>query len=483
MVCTFGLLSLLVAVPVGMGIAYLSAQFVGAFLNIDFVDFWLPPWVLGLEVGTALAVPVLASLIPILAGTRTTVREAVSDYGINSLLKSGLLDRALMRIRRLPRPTLLSLRNTVRRKGRLFLTLGTLTLAGTIFTGVLNVRASLMRELDAVMRLYGFDIQMYLDNSAGILQLEREALRVPGVEHAEGWTFARAERIRPDDTEGSTFTILGPPADTPFIEPTLLEGRWLEPGDQNAIVLGSDLLKDEPDIHVGDEIMLEINEARRRWQVVGIINTGLESGVAYADYGYLSHVVGMPGRSWVLFAGTAQHDQAFQAEAARALEERLKRSGIDVSQSLTLGEIIGANVGQFNFLIGFMMFMAILLAIVGGLGLTSTMSLNVLERTREIGVMRATGASNRAVRGVVVTEGTVIGFLSWMLAAPLSVPLGAGMCAAVGAALFERPMPLSFSVAGVWIWLAIVLIISTLASLVPAARAARISVREALAYE
>ena len=140
-------------------------------------------------------------------------------------------------------------------------------------------------------------------------------------------------------------------------------------------------------------------------------------------------------------------------------------------------------VGQFDFIIGFMLFMSVLLAVVGGLGLTSTMSLNILERTREIGVMRAIGSSNGSVRGIVITEGILIGLISWLLAVPLGIPVSLGFGALIGQAFFERPMQLSYSIPGVFIWLAIALVISTLASLVPARRAVRISVREALAYE
>jgi putative ABC transport system permease protein len=165
------------------------------------------------------------------------------------------------------------------------------------------------------------------------------------------------------------------------------------------------------------------------------------------------------------------------------MEERLKRSGIGVSQTITQQAIIGANVSQFNFLIGFMLVMAIMLAVVGGLGLAGTMSLNVLERTREIGVMRAVGASNGSVRSVVLTEGILIGVLSWVAALILSIPASIGFSAIIGVAFFERPMAATFSVLGFGAWLIIVLVTSTVASLLPARRAARISVRESLAYE
>lgn len=482
MVAVFGILSLIVALPVGTGLARGITTIIADFLNVDILNFHVPVMVLAMQVFTALGAPLLAGLVPVIGGTRITVREAVSDYGISGVQKHDLLDRLLTGVRGLPRPTLLSLRNTFRRRGRLFLTLSTLTLAGAIFIAVLNVRSSLFVELDKIMNLFGYDLQMVLDGPYPVSRLQREALRVEGVTRVEGWAFGQATIIYDDNTEGSDFIVFGPPGDTPFIKPALEAGRWLEPDDQNAIVLSSEVLRNEPDIEVGDEITLKFGDSKRKWKVVGVVTlTG--PTFAYANFDYFSRYLGAPGQSFVLIGGTEQHDGRFQAQVARALEERLKLSGIGVAQSLTTATIIGAQISQFNFLIAFMLFMAVLLAIVGGLGLAGTMSLNVLERTREIGVMRSVGASNGAIASIVLWEGLLIGLMSWFFGTLISLPMTWGMITAVGNAFFQRPMDFAFAPEGVTVWLVIAMIISAVASLLPARRAAQVSVRESLAYE
>jgi putative ABC transport system permease protein len=119
---------------------------------------------------------------------------------------------------------------------------------------------------------------------------------------------------------------------------------------------------------------------------------------------------------------------------------------------------------------------------VGSIGLMGTMSINVVERTREIGVMRATGATSAAIAGVFVTEGVLLGVLSWLIAVPFSHPGGRLFSDLVGQTM-HLPFDYSYSVVGVVAWLVIVIALSTLASLWPALRATRVSVREALAYE
>lgn len=481
----FGVLSLVVALPIGAAMAYVISLLIAAFLNFDIINFHIPTWVLGLQFLTALVTPLIAALIPVLAGAKTTVREAVSDYGIGSVKRSwvdNVIEAVIGSLKGLSRPTMLSLRNTFRRKGRLVLTMATLTMAGAIFVAVINVRGSLILELDKILAVFGYDVQIALGEPVPLSKVEREAMRVDGVTGVEGWGVASATRIRDDDVEGTTYTILGPPANTAFIEPSIAEGRWLQEGDTNAIVVSTQLLQDDPDVGVGDTIKLDFGDVNRDMEVVGVVNL-IGAPFAYADFTWLTRTTGAPGQTFVAMVGTEDDSAAFEARVARDLETRFKRAGIPVTQTLTTATIIGANVSQFNFLVGFMLFMAVLLAVVGGLGLASTMSLNVLERTREIGVMRAVGAADKAVRGVFWTEGMIIGIMSWVLAIALSIPMSYGFAAAIGNAFFDRPMDFTFSVPGAVIWLILVLVISSLASLLPSNRAAQVSVRESLAYE
>jgi len=117
------------------------------------------------------------------------------------------------------------------------------------------------------------------------------------------------------------------------------------------------------------------------------------------------------------------------------------------------------------------------------LGLMGTMSLNVMERVREIGVMRAFGASSAAISRIVIIEGLLIGILSWILAIGLSLPLSTLLVRNIGEAFMDYPMTANISPRGILIWVVIVVIISILASLFPALRAVRLTVTEVLAYE
>jgi putative ABC transport system permease protein len=180
---------------------------------------------------------------------------------------------------------------------------------------------------------------------------------------------------------------------------------------------------------------------------------------------------------------TEHHDEASVVETATALEEHFKRNGLRVSQVGTLPTERAEGEVFFGAIISLLLIMAVLLAIVGGLGLMGTMSINVLERTREIGVLRAIGARNRGVAWVFIREGIAIGVLSWLVSSLFAYPLGKALSDAVGTAVLGAPLSFSHSMAGVVLWLVLVVILSALASFLPARNASRLTVREVLAYE
>ena len=137
----------------------------------------------------------------------------------------------------------------------------------------------------------------------------------------------------------------------------------------------------------------------------------------------------------------------------------------------------------FDVIILFLLSMAVLLGVVGGLGLMGTMSINVIERTREIGVMRAIGASNSAILRIVLVEGVLIGLLSWMIGGLIALPASRILTETVGQALLQAVPTYIFSTGGAILWLVIVLVLALLASFLPARRASQLTVREVLSYE
>jgi putative ABC transport system permease protein len=123
------------------------------------------------------------------------------------------------------------------------------------------------------------------------------------------------------------------------------------------------------------------------------------------------------------------------------------------------------------------------LAAIGGLGLMTATSLNVLDRRRELGVLRAIGASPAMVGGIVVVEAVFVAVISWVLAVPAAWAITTGVGRLVTAALFPGGLDVIVPAPGVLGWLGIATTLSAVSSLAPAVGASRRPVREAVSYE
>jgi putative ABC transport system permease protein len=486
LVLCFGLLALVIAVPLGAVAAYGTAGGLANYLNVDLRGFRIAPQAVLAQVVTALLIPLLAAAIPVFAGTRISVREAINDYGVrNGHFGRSWIDRAVERVHFLSRPTLLSLRNTFRRKGRLVLTLSTLTLGGAIFIAVFNLWRTCFVMLDEIQGYFMADINVDFSQPYRMDELERLTVGIPEINGIEGWGWNEAEILTDDQVKSDLIGIIAPPSNSMLIQPILKEGRWLAPDDENAIVIGPHLLAKRPDLKVGDDVVIEINRLKTTWHIVGIykITGNIDPPVVYTNAEILDRYQEEAGMISSLRVITTHNDAETQQRASKALEEAFSQANIQVTQILLGTDWYIQQSSTFNVLIYFLLVMAVLIALVGGLGLTGTMSMNVLERTREIGILRAVGASNGAILRMVITEGVMVGLISWLLALALSLPLTRLLDVGVGSAIFKQTMSFVLGWNGTVYWLGGVIILSTLASALPALRAVRLTVRDVLAYE
>jgi len=189
---------------------------------------------------------------------------------------------------------------------------------------------------------------------------------------------------------------------------------------------------------------------------------------------------GTAGTARFLRIATTARDPDARVDVIRAVERELAAAGVAVESALPLAELRTAMGEHVVVLVRMLQAMALLFALVGALGLASAMSAAVIERGRELGVLRAIGGTPRTVLRLVVGEGVLIGALSWFVAVVLAVPLALVVGRIVGALGFGIPLPLSLSVSSTIAWLGLVIIGAAAASAVPAWQASRRPVHESL---
>jgi putative ABC transport system permease protein len=472
---------------------FMSRAFAPAILSLLGVDaesLAAPWWMYVAVVAAGIGVPLLFSLASLIRTSRTTVREALDERGVGRRGETATrFDAGLGRLRRLDRTVLMAFRNIFRRRARLLLSVGLLASAGAVFVAGTSTMAGFQAFLEREKALRRWDVDVQLADTAprSAAEVADLAAGIPGVAHVETWSIVQTSvippgeqfsvtRTYPDQGHGSIAVTAIPPSSSLLVPPPLLEGRWLQPAEPGAVVIAQGTLtNDLSGVQRGETIQLSIGGRFSSWQVVGLAEARGPGGIFITEAGFVAATGA--GRPNLLRIVTDTHDEESRAAVAAAAERALSDAGVVVRAAASVSRSEAASAGHMLPLILVFLGLAIAMGVVGFAGLASTMSTNIIERTREFGVMRAIGAPASTIRRLVMLEGIFIAVMSCLVAALPALLLTALI-------MDSLPMPGIFqlSLPGVAVWVVAAVAGAAVATLAPASRAARLTVREALAY-
>lgn len=459
------LVALLVGIPLGLLLGRGFISFTFGLLNFEVESYALSWWVIPAQILTATLIPLLAIALPVRNASRLSVQALMSDHGTAQPQVASLILRFT---NRLSTATSFGLRNVMRARSRTLLTIGALSLGGASFMVALNTGVAWDRAVEDEFAARSYDLEVQLDGPYQAGELERLLGTSPSVEAAEVWSQYAATLELPSGGQGSSFGLLVPPVDTQMIDYPMAEGRWLQPSDHNALVVSQTLTDPVP--NVGSTVSMTVDGLRSDWEVVGVVRqvSGGSAGVAYSSAATPS----------------GNHLRVVLSDGGMAeFEQELAEADVQVVRIATSEEGRESLDDHLVIIVGLLGLMATLVAIVAGLGLIEAMSISVLERRREIGVMRAVGAPTSTVLRVVVVEGITIAVLSWVVALVLSVPASAVVQNVAGQMFLQAPLSLSFSPIGMAAWLALVVVLAVISSAIPALEATEVPVHQALAHQ
>jgi putative ABC transport system permease protein len=484
------LLALVPGILIGRAFAAVILDSLG-FEPASLAPSW---WTYLVVLAAGMLLPPLMALVPLVRTSRTTVRAAIDHLGLGANLGAGTgIVARLARIRGLNRGLLMALRNTVRRPARFLLAAGLLASAGTLFVAAMSARAGLAEAAEQSSEQIRWDVGVQLASPMSLDELAPVVERVAQVSRVEGWTVAEGglagpgqipfTSTYPDQGHGRLEVTAIPAETTMFEPPKLLEGRWLEPSERGAIVLNQVTVANaDLDIQAGDAVELFLDGRPTSWRVAGIAQEPGASSRAYVTAEGLAEATGQPRRANTLRIGTTSEDEQTRTAVAAAVTNTLTDAGVEVRSAESVGgqeDLVEGHQGPLVFVL---VAGAIALGLVGAIGLASTMGANVLERTREFGVMHAIGARPAAVRRIVVAEGVFLALASLLLAIIPTLGLTAAIGTIVGNTFMSAPLPFEISILGAGIWTALVILGAILATDAAATRASHLTVREALAY-
>jgi putative ABC transport system permease protein len=461
--------SVIIALPIGTLLTRALVRHYQTSLNIDVANWSAPGSLVLAEVLLAIAIPLVAMAFPIVRAARISARDAVHDAGIVPPVGA----RA-SRLVRLPgdRRLTFALRNTFRRPWRLALTLLALSAGGALLLTAYNTYESLMRVVDASLAQRGHDLEVQLQQPAPGAEIESIAREIPGVEIAEA--FRRAI-VNIGDARVS---LVGYPAGTRLLKFAVTEGRWPRGDELSAVVINRTLQSASPSLRVGSEAALKLPDREERVRIVGLVE----------EIGAPTIYAAMPTFESTTNLGDAAQSLRVKVAAgqergvASALDQALLNAHHPANLIDTRDDFRRGLGEHLSVVTSVMKMIALGAMLIGGISLVASVSLGVIERTREIGVVRTLGATPRAVLSLFLVEGAAVAALSAVIAVALSIyfarllnSIAENGLLHVAVPLYVSRVGLAFLCSGAFaiilgVWLAV-------------RRLMRVSVREVLAYE
>jgi len=477
----YGALGTAIGLVAGIGLAVLTTNARASALDEPPSALTLTPEAITLVVGIGVGSCLLAALVPAWLGARITIREALVSYGITANFGRGIWGRLVVHLRGLPPAAMLAVRNTFRQPQRALFTLLGLAVVTAVLLAVLAALNSLSYSLQAAGAALKADLVLGFDTLAEDAAVNRALADAPGIDRRELWLVSSAKLA------GKTVTVTGLPPDTSIFDTSTVRsgGSWLAAGATDQAVV-TERLAARQQVGVGSEIELTSGtHPARRWKIVGIVagagpDAMAPDGVVYAPYEAVRTLLDFPeGHGNQLYVRLAERGRARIDEQARALTDALANAGL----SNTPVKLYEQQESTQRIFAGFVLLfslMVLIVSVVGALGLFGTLTMNVLERRREIGVIRSIGGPTRTLLLAFLLEALVLGLLGW----GLGVALGAPASRLFVGFFSDRLIPLEYVFPGVGMLASAlaVLGVTLAASLGPALLAARIRIADILRY-
>ncbi|MEM8932448.1 MAG: FtsX-like permease family protein [Acidobacteriota bacterium] len=468
----------IVAVPLGARSGMGLAHGIATFLNFEILTPGAPVGLLALCVVLGITHPALAALGPVVRTARITVRDALLRGE-----SDGMPPRhAGHHSSRLPVAVALATRNAFRRRWRLVATVLTLAVGTSAFLAATNLRASLLYTAEVVEQTQLHDLRIVLGERLPTDGLERYVADLDGVTAVESWD-ARSIQLRAASDDGSEpmgvhgATIL--PAETEALAPRMLAGRWLRPGETDGIVVNQKLLADRPDLALGKPITLLVDDHTFTVRIVGVMKE-FGGGTAYLDADGFEAMVGPDDGQRIVTVSLADRSWSARRALRQQLEVAIAHSELDVARLITTTMAAAIIRSHLDVIAYVLLAVALLMMLVSGLGMVSSLAVSVAERHRELGVLRAIGARTATVRGMLTLEAALIGSLGWIVAAAVSWWLNEPLTSVMGDRLVEYPFDARIAPEGLVIALVLAVGLSIIASWAASRKALRQPVRDAL---
>jgi len=384
----------------------------------------------------------------------------------------------------------LAIRSILHRKKRSWLTIIGILIGVMAVVALISLGQSMQRAVNKQFEEFGYNLITIMPGglrggyrgpySATFEMDTQQVASVEGIE-AVGAMLYKSSYVKTGEVEGFLPVVgISPGISSVFSQFKLQQGRGLTEDDRFAVILGQNVPKDLG-VKVGEEMQIE----DQAFQVIGLLEAGgggENDNAIFVPLKTLWEILGDQGKIsmvWVKVSSGYDVEQVAERLKAQLLEARGKKD-FSVRTVEQLQKMIGQAIGILQAFLGGIAGISLL---VGGIGVMNTMYTAVLERTREIGVLKAVGAKESHIMWLFLIESGFMGLVGGAIGTLFGV--GMDILAVVITKRFVEADVLEFGVSAGLIIGALVFsfVVGALSGLLPARSAAKLKPVEALRYE
>lgn len=421
--------------------------------------------------------PPLAATPAIRRAARLPVREALDASG-SATGGQGRIDALLRRVRFLPRSAQIGLRGAARRKRRTFATTVQVALAVGTLLAVLALGTSVGDLTRGFFANARWDVwaTTYASKPFDAAAL-RTVAGLPGVAETQPLLTNGARAA------GANVQAWGLP-DDPMYEPELVAGRWYSPQEVRSrapvAVIGA-AVGETAGVGVGDTLPVRTAAGVTPVRVVGVTtNEVFQGAMVYLPLRTLQSVLGTPGAVNNVWVQSTSQDDAAVDRLSTLLEDTLGAGG---NQLTTQIKYVAERdqAASNSSLTTSISVLGLLIVAISMVGLVNAITMGVIERTREIGMLRCTGARARDVRGIFGTEGIAVALAGWLVGVPLGWLMAHGLLA-LTSDVANTDLAFTFPAEHLGVTFVGTIVLAVLVLLIPVRRAVRLRPGDALRY-
>lgn len=479
LIISLGAIILSIPIAVFEGSGY--ADFAANILNFNIMSYRIPFWVYFVQVSSGILIPLAASFYPIYRSCKITIKEGLAEQTGSS--KKSKSNNSMFRrlINKADTKISMPINNVFRKKGRTILAILALSAGGVLFMTSRNIAASIDRTVNVSMNTfcYNYDVRLYGQYPEE--KLQNTLSKIEGIDQTELYAANTASFEKNDGTASAYYTIKALPRDSTMINLKLIKGAQIKASD-NAIIINKALWDQEKWIQPGMTVTMGIGGKHALVTIAGIVNEIPPLPSIYMNLDNYKELFGDSSRQNILIS-TENLTSEEQLNVSKEIEKRFQAEGIEISENWNIGLLRKALAEHLNVIAGLLSAVALLAVVVGGLSIASAIGINITERRRELGILRAIGANSHQTISMITFEVILMGIAGWLLGLILAYPVSIWAGNYFGQIFLHTDLNNTISVSGAFLWLVISILAAFVSGLIPAYKAAGSPLKEMLSYE